>query len=173
MIVGSSDATVRAIDVRQPRLITISHGAPRVYITNLRLQGTVRIVDGHITITDCIIAAIPGEDMLVSERALSVLGGDVELRQSMLLGHSAGAIEAVAARLTIIESAVRSSRAHTGGALLVDGGAHVDILHSNFTDNSARVSGGAMQVMDPRTLKHISPSRSRCGIHHKASLSNS
>jgi hypothetical protein len=81
------------------------------------------------------------------ERALSIIGGRVELQQTVLLGHLAGAVEVVDAHLALIECAVHNSRAEFGGAIFVGHGAEVDVALSIFADNSAVSSRGALQAL--------------------------
>ena len=151
-ITSTSGATIGAIDPAEPRLFTISHGAPHIHLQHLRLLGTLRIAGGHLTATNCTIEAI-GQDA-ASERALSILGGRVTLLQTTLWFHSSGAIEVFAANLTLIECTISSCTAETGGAMLVGNGADVDVARSLFADNSARSSGGAVQV--PNRLETLS-----------------
>eukprot|EP00966_Prymnesium_polylepis_P337268 7391969-Prymnesium_polylepis.2 len=146
-ITSSSAATLRAAHPAQPRLVTILHGAP---LANLRLLGTLRVEEGGLTVTNCSIEAITdngqGGTVPSSERALSIIGGHVALQQTILTGHSAGAINVRKALLSLIACKIRSCKAEYGGAILVGHGAHVDILLSLFADNSAVLSGGALQA---------------------------
>ena len=48
--------------------------------------------------------------------------------------------------MTLIDSDVRGNRAQSGGAIHVNGGAMMRIEQSRITDNTAEVSGGALQV---------------------------
>lgn len=50
------------------------------------------------------------------------------------------------ATVTLIDSDVRGNRAQSGGAIHVNGGAMMRIEQSRITDNTAEVSGGALQV---------------------------
>ena len=105
---------------------------------------------GNLAVTACSIEAIPSEEQatasLHSERALSILGGHVELLQIALHGHLAGAISIEAATLILIECTICNSRAQSGGAMLIEEGAEVDVALSLFEGNSALSSGGALQV---------------------------
>eukprot|EP00966_Prymnesium_polylepis_P019383 446844-Prymnesium_polylepis.1 len=83
----------------------------------------------------------------MSDRALTVTGGTVVVMKSILHGQLAGAVVVQAASLTMMACVVRDSCAATGGGLLVGSGADVLVVASNFTNNSASVSGGALQVM--------------------------
>lgn len=147
---GSSGATIYASDAAQPRLVTVSPGAPHVHLSNLRLRGTLSVQEARLTIVDCRIEAIlegeQGATSTSAERGLSVRGGHVVLLRSVLHGHSAGAIYVAAAHLLLIACAIRSSRAQTGGAMLVVNGAEVIVALSHFAENRALESGGALQV---------------------------
>eukprot|EP00966_Prymnesium_polylepis_P182093 4218141-Prymnesium_polylepis.2 len=79
-------------------------------------------------------------------RALTITGGRVILARTVLFGHSAGAIGVVEATLILIETTIRDCRARTGGAVLVGRDSTVRGTKTLFTDNSADVSGGALQV---------------------------
>eukprot|EP00966_Prymnesium_polylepis_P289175 6679411-Prymnesium_polylepis.2 len=48
--------------------------------------------------------------------------------------------------MTLISSNIRGNRAQSGGAMHVSGGATVRIELSSMIDNTAEVSGGAIQV---------------------------
>ena len=149
-ITSPSGATVRAVDPAEPRLLTVSHGAPSIHLFNLRLLGTLRIEGGHLTATNCSIEAIhhdaQGGVAASSERAISIVGGHAALLQTILLGHLAGAIKVVAAHLTLVHCEIRDSRAESGSAILVGHSAEVDVALSLFADNSARLTGGALQA---------------------------
>ena len=149
-ITGSLSTTIRTNGIGQSRLVTVAHGAPHIHISNLRLLGTVRVEEGHLTITDCSIEAIPGAEHRLSEpsseRAIAIVGGCVALLQTALHGHLGGAVEVAAADLKLVGCTTSSSTAPTGGAMLVGHGARVVVELSHFADNSALVSGGALQV---------------------------
>eukprot|EP00966_Prymnesium_polylepis_P099584 2306241-Prymnesium_polylepis.2 len=166
-MIGSSGATIQAMHADQPHLFTISQGAPPVYISNLRLRGTLRMRGGSLIIMDCSIEAITG-GALSSERALSILGGSVVLLQSALHGHLGGAIEVVAAHPSLITCSVRDSQAESGGAMLVGNDAVADVELAHFV-NSARSSGGALQAA---AVQHLSMSRILDSCTHRSKVNN-
>ena len=147
---SSAGATIRAVHPAEPRLFSILHGAPHIHLSNLRLLGTLRSEGAHLAVTNCRMEPIPvyGQGGLTSspQRALFVFGGRVALLQTVLTGHSAGAIEVIAAHLTVIECAVQSCQAQTGAAMIASHGAEVDVTLSLFADNLAHSSGGALQA---------------------------
>eukprot|EP00966_Prymnesium_polylepis_P123316 2851238-Prymnesium_polylepis.3 len=80
-------------------------------------------------------------------RAVSILGGTVQFTQTVLRGHSAGAIGVEGGSLTLVECGILNNRARFGGGLYVNGlGTKVKIVGSNFSSNTAHESGGALQV---------------------------
>ena len=153
-ITGSSGSTIQAANITDPRLFTISRGAPRVHISNLRLLGTLSVHDAHLNIADCIIEAIPGQEHTsdsAQERALSVVGGDVTVTNTLVMGHPAGALSVEAAALNLRGCTLRDCSAPLGGAILVRGGAIVTASGSKLIGNRATVRGGAIQV----TFTHV------------------
>ena len=152
---GHHCAAMHSANALEPLLITVSHGAPRIHVINLRLMGRLRVEGGELQLSDCIIepSSTAGEpdsqghtSATADQRALSITGGHVVLLRTLLAGHAAGAVEVASARLTLIGSAIRQCRAHHGGAMLVHGSSDVVVERSNITDNVATVRGGALQV---------------------------
>ena len=68
------------------------------------------------------------------------------LTRTVVRGRTAGAIIVDGGTLVLAECAVRDSHASSGGAISVLGNATVHAELSYFTNNSASVNGGALQV---------------------------
>eukprot|EP00966_Prymnesium_polylepis_P257106 5939434-Prymnesium_polylepis.1 len=108
------------------------------------------------------------------ERGLSITHSVVVLVRIVLFGHTSGAIEVHGASLAMIDCTVSGSRAPSGGALMIgsnamvllelcklngnradlsggainiEEGSNLTVAESIFMDNSAAVSGGALQVI--------------------------
>jgi predicted outer membrane repeat protein len=103
---------------------------------------------GILRLTSCTIEVSSPPTSTEAGRALTLSGGHTMLSQTVLSAHSAGAIHVLhSASLTLIECTVEDCRAQTGGAVLVDGPrSKVVIANSSLINNSATVSGGAIQV---------------------------
>ena len=110
-----------------------------------------------MTLTNCIFEPDPGEistAATMSSRAIAITEGRLTMEQTTVSGHFAGALSVYEAALVLAECTIWGNRASSGGAILVGAGAFVVILRSNFTDNSADVSGGALQVtLMPKQLR--------------------
>ena len=150
-ISGESGTVIRPALAVHPVLITVSRRDLHVHISHVKLLGHVRVAGGQLSLSDCSIDGGGARDGLqpTTGRALLISGGSAFLERTVLSDHTtAGAVEVIGATLTLIDSTIRNSHAQIGGAILVDGGAHVTVLSSNLTSNSANVSsGGAFQVM--------------------------
>jgi predicted outer membrane repeat protein len=165
-IVGGPGATIRPTIDEQPTIITLERGAPRVHISALRLLGQLVVNEGELLLSDCILEQHDRGKRLGSaqiSRAVSILGGHAALSRTVLRGHVAGAVAVHAATLIIFDCAIRDCHAPSGGAMLVSGRSNVTIVHTHFINNSADVSGGALQV---ELLTPINaPDRGRtCGL---------
>eukprot|EP00966_Prymnesium_polylepis_P127646 2951876-Prymnesium_polylepis.1 len=118
-----------------------------------------------LEIIDCSIEAasrsVTGADGQV-QRAVLIVGGRAILTRTVLLGLSNGAIGVRAAHLTLIECVIRDCRAQSGGAILISAGSAVVVVLSNLTNNSATVSGGALQVRWPQTESAGAPRSMVC-----------
>ena len=152
-IIGEVDVTLQpALDLQQ--LLTVGHGAPRVHISKVRFLGRLRAEGGNLTLLSCSFEeprVEVGSSLLTGqpqvERALSISsGGHATLVQTVLRGHSAGALVVHAATLSLIDCIIRDSHALSGGAVLVSGGSNLTVIQSRFIGNSATESGGALQV---------------------------
>eukprot|EP00966_Prymnesium_polylepis_P010353 238924-Prymnesium_polylepis.1 len=136
---------IRAGQLSEPRLITLDHHELRVHVSNVRLLGQVRVASGQLQMTDCTIEPQASQST-ASGRPVSIVGGFVFLTRTVLRGHSAGAISVQGGFLKLSYCSVSNCRAPTGGGMIVSGDARVDVVRSNFTNNSADASGGALQV---------------------------
>lgn len=130
-----------------------------MHIVNVRLLGSLHVSAGELRLTDCSIEFMSGSappeqgsrdrrlDGAFSERALSLTGGNAVLTQVLLRGHPTGAIAIDGGDMTLFECTIRDCRASVGGAMLVRSASSVArIIASNIANNSATVSGGAVQV---------------------------
>jgi hypothetical protein len=155
-IVGEPASRILPISAGQPLLITFEGGAPRVHISNVRIAGQLRVDGADLLLMDCTIEDVSGRQASDTgqvgssngERALSVRGGQASLTRTLLTGHPEGAILADAAQLILVDCIIQSCRALTGGAVLMRGGAIMRAERSRFADNSASVSGAALQIDD-------------------------
>ena len=147
-IIGESDSAIApSNDLQLLPLVEVAHGAPRVHVSHVRILGRLRVAGGELTLSSCSIEANTLEnDETTDERGVSIFHGDVTMIRTTLSGHRAGALSVRAARLTIIECAFRDNHARSGGAVLVRDESIVIAIRSNFTDNRATASGGALQV---------------------------
>jgi hypothetical protein len=126
----------------------------RVHISRVSLMGRVAVKAGTMLLSDCRINPMQGTAGSVSRssasvegRALTVSGGQAELRNVTLSGHCThGAIGVDAGILWVIDSVIRDSRASSGGAMLVRNNSTVHVVGSQLVNNSASESGGALQV---------------------------
>ena len=152
-ITGDSDSTaLPTLTVVAGLLVLLAHGAPPVHFSNMRLVGRLKVEDSKLWLTRCSIEPVQGSTS-VTERALSITGGRVKLVQSVLSGHPAGAIGVDSAHLILVECVVRDSRARTGGAIRISGSSSLlESVLSNFTNNTAFESGGALQVPGCSTI---------------------
>eukprot|EP00966_Prymnesium_polylepis_P044842 1038649-Prymnesium_polylepis.1 len=172
-IFGESGTAIRPALAAQPILVTVSRRDLHVHISGMKLFGHVRVSGGQLSLSDCSIDGAGVQPTM--GRALLISGGSAFLERTVLSDHSAGAVEANGAALIMIDSTIRDSHAQTGGAILADGGAHITIVNSNLTRNSASMSsGGALQVMPQRSstygmfpmlAPHDGASVSCAGIH--------
>jgi hypothetical protein len=149
--VGESGATISPALAQKPTIV-LAMGAPRMHVANVLVLGGLHVTGSELQLTNCTIVSLrPAIDLddvstLSVQRALSIVGGHAVLTRVVLSGHSAGAISVNAATLTLIECTLRENWAQVGGAMLVIGGANVTAERSVFVQNSASVSGGAIQV---------------------------
>ena len=117
----------------------------------MALFGSLRVQGGHLRVSECSLrpsADGRGSSTSAAERALSIdHGGDVVLKLVTISNYPAGAISVDWARLHLIDCLVKDSRAQAGGALLVSGAdSMVMASSSRLINNSAALSGGALQV---------------------------
>lgn len=151
-LAGEPGSTLRPALAAPPLLATFASGAPPVHIHRVRLLGRLDVKGGKLSLFECSIEPPTGSEHTSSavpsaaDRALSITGGSVRLMRTALSGHLAGALQVDAATLNLIECSLRDNHAQTGGAMLVRGDSHVRVERSNFTNNSASLSGGALQV---------------------------
>eukprot|EP00966_Prymnesium_polylepis_P333786 7389207-Prymnesium_polylepis.1 len=158
-LVGNPLATMRPTSIEQLQIVKVAYGAPRVHISKVRLLGQLRVDGGELNIQDCIIeeissTSVVGGKLSAKERALTVFDGRVILMRTVMQGHSAGAIYVASATLILIETTIRKCQAPAGGAILVCGHSTVQVELSQFVDNSAAVSGGALQVNGGNVILH-------------------
>ena len=156
-IIGAPGVTLCPdVETHDRPLVELEDGAPPVHIISVRIVGRVKVSGGELVLTNCTIeprsgwgSSGSGRRLAASrERALLVDGGRVVLTRTVLRGHDAGAIGVHTASFIMIESTVQECRAPSGGGLLVGAGAEVLIEQSNFTNNTATVTGGAIQVRE-------------------------
>jgi hypothetical protein len=158
-LIGEPGATIHPMSADQHNILTVAHGALRVHVSEIRFTGQLKVQRGELRLSGCSIetsnsrSAEPdtaGDDLheptvvSIEERALSVVGGQALVEESLLRGPSGGAIGVMMARLTVIGCTIRDSRASMGGAMLVYHGANVEVVRSNFTNNSAFRGGGLL-----------------------------
>ena len=146
----------------QPLLITLAHLELRLHISNLKLLGWIRVDSGELRLTDCRIEEAH-RGQTAAGRALSIGLGRVEATRTILRGHAGGAIETAGGSLLLVECTIRDSRSTTGGALLIRNGSEVHVVGSSFINNTAIVSGGALQVTKGGKPKELLPNLSRIG----------
>ena len=153
-IIGQSGTSVYPEFSAQPLLIKVVHGAPPVHIYSVRLLGQLEVRGGELKLNDCVIepAAPTNASRAATQdhnsggrRALLIFQGDVILTRTIFRAHKAGALEVNAANVVLIECTLQDCGAQTGGALRVRGNANMIIVQSTFADNTAAVSGGALQ----------------------------
>eukprot|EP00966_Prymnesium_polylepis_P104399 2417902-Prymnesium_polylepis.1 len=146
--------TYTRVCIEQPLLVSLVDGAPRVHISNVRLVGLVRVAGSELRLTACAFEAAAsgpqqkGLSTSLEASGLTISGGHAVLTQVALNGFTYGAISVHTARLTLVQCTIQACHAPSGGAMLVSGGAIVRIERSIFANNSATVSGGAIQVED-------------------------
>jgi hypothetical protein len=147
-ITGTPGTTLRSALATEPVLATFSYGAPQVQLTDLRLVGSLRVQGGKLRVLRCSISSQTSRQPNTppAVRALSIIGGEATLVQTVLRDHVAGAIEVNAGTLSLFECRLQGSHAESGGAMLVVGDSKVTVVTSNFTGNSADYRGGAIQV---------------------------
>jgi hypothetical protein len=109
-ITGAPGTTLRSVLASQPILATFSHGAPLVHLTDFHLIGSLRVQGGKLHLLRCSIvwsAASTSRqpNTPAPVRGLSVVGGEVMLVDTVLRGHTAGAIE--------VDAATRKERVFT------------------------------------------------------------
>ena len=154
-ILGPVGTTIQPRTAEQPLLIALLEGAPPVHIANMRLLGHFLVQGGRLILTDCIIerlgghetsAGIPGRRLenQLSGRAISVEGASAILTRTIVRGHHAGAISVRQGQLSLYDCTLRDNQAEHGGALRIAGVARIE--HSRFINNTALLSGGALQV---------------------------
>ena len=80
-------------------------------------------------------------------KALLLVGGRTLLVRTTLGCLPTGAIGVHAAHAALSECAIVHNTATSGAALLVTDSSSVHVAKSNLTDNTASVSGGALQVI--------------------------
>eukprot|EP00966_Prymnesium_polylepis_P138929 3210336-Prymnesium_polylepis.3 len=163
-ITGEAGATMRlAPTVLHTLLMKFNRGAPLVHITSVQLLGRLVNLNADLELTNCTIEsphmanheeATHGS---TTESLLSVVGGTTVLEQSVLRGLHVGAVSAECATLTLIECTIRDSQAPRGGELLVSGNSEVTIVATIFINNTAEVSGGALQVRSHTTGSPAQP----------------
>eukprot|EP00966_Prymnesium_polylepis_P057595 1333454-Prymnesium_polylepis.1 len=127
-ITGEPGVVIQSALDALPVLIRVAHGGPTIHITTVHLLGNVKVEGGELRLHDCTIEAIAAASGAgssqsthsgwASQRALSATGGRVHLAQTMLKNCSAGAIEVVAAWLTLDGCTLMHNRAEQGGAIL-------------------------------------------------------
>jgi predicted outer membrane repeat protein len=158
---GGSGAVIRPALATQPLLVTLFQGAPPVHISNLRLVGRLQIHGGKLNLDNCRIDEASGSS--APARALIISDGEVLLMRTMLSGHSAGAIEVTGGKLDLLTCYIFDNHATVGGAILVSGETtNVTVSrNSRLENNSAAVSGGAIQVVASLKRTDISNSSKR------------
>jgi hypothetical protein len=151
--------TMRPERPTQQLLVAVAALAPPLHIIGVRLLGRIEVQGGQLSLTNCRVDAPSGvvapqsvasstrADLSVGERALSIVGGRAVLERTNFSGHLTGALEAIdEAIVTLVGCIIQSCRAHVGGAIAVRTGASVHVEHSTLMNNTAVVSGGAIQV---------------------------
>eukprot|EP00966_Prymnesium_polylepis_P122441 2830250-Prymnesium_polylepis.1 len=56
-ITRSSGSTISPRSFAEPNIFTVVHGSSRIHFSNLRLLGTLKVEEGHLTVTNCTIEA--------------------------------------------------------------------------------------------------------------------
>eukprot|EP00966_Prymnesium_polylepis_P026930 622619-Prymnesium_polylepis.1 len=136
----------------------IRAGAPRVRLTDLRLDDSVAISieGGDVTIDGCHFdgAAATGregngraltEDDGRPAHALKVQGGRVRVKGVTFSALRGGAALVTAGELLVDNCTFQGNAADMGGAVLITGGS-ARITRTQFSRNRAQTSGGALQV---------------------------
>lgn len=150
---GGPGATLHPAVVAQPMLVTLEPGAPRVHISSVRLLGRVVVNGGDLMLSDCTFEQHQHPGTLrrrlgtsSGSRAVIILSGHAVFTRTVLRGHAAGAVAVHTATLILLDCAIRDCHAPSGGAMHISGGSNVTISQSYFTNNSADMNGGALQV---------------------------
>jgi len=162
-ITGLLGTTIKPRTSKQPVLVALLQGAPRVHISNMRLLGHFVVQGGRLILTDSVIERLGGHEnypatpgrRLESQsfgRAISIEGGSAILTRTVVRGHNAGAISVHQGELDLYDCTLRDNRAEQGGALHISGTSVVArIEHSRFINNTAS-RGGALQVFHGQIL---------------------
>ena len=150
-IIGGANTVIRSALASEPVLLSLAQGAPAVHVRSVHFLGHLRVDGGELFLTDCRIedAAVAMRRRLnlpEGGRAVTVVGGSASLTRTVLRGHPNGAVLVRAAILVLDQCSIQDSQALTGGAILMDGDAKLMAAHSKLTNNSATLSGGALQV---------------------------
>ena len=154
---------LRGRDPASP-LLTVRTGGPLVHLEHVDVVGFVVVEGGSLEITDCTMlplslapAPVSSDNGLAQSgrrmetapsqhtRALRVVGGEVQVRNSRISGHVGGALAVTAGAVTLDNVNISDCSAEEGGGLAVYGGS-VRLTRGVLKLNAASSRGGGMYV---------------------------
>ena len=140
---------------KETTLLTLKAGSPPVRIVGIAISGRIEVLNGSLQLSNCTVRAVVSSERrrlgsdVSSGHAVVISGGSVHFLDVKLSENIGGAIFITDGALWMQRCSLISNSATRGAALFVKGGT-VAVEETEFSDNVASESGGALYIENGR-----------------------